>query len=100
LFARRMHRSMWNGALLGLLLLTGLGLLLGGGCSGGGGGKEGAAPKHSSGGGAQISKADLDAALKKSFKESDAPGVVAAVQSPDFTWVRARGWRTALPGSR
>jgi D-alanyl-D-alanine carboxypeptidase len=86
-----MHRSMWNGALLGLLLLTGLGLLLGGGCSGGGGGKEGAAPKHSSGGGAQISKADLDAALKKSFKESDAPGVVAAVQSPDFTWVRAMG---------
>jgi D-alanyl-D-alanine carboxypeptidase len=92
LFTRRMHRSMWNAALLGLLLVTGLGLLLlGGGCSGGDGSKEGAAPKHTSGGGAQVSKADLDAALKKSFKESDAPGVVAAVQTPDYTWVRAMG---------
>ena len=36
---------MWNAALLGLLLVTGLGLLLlGGGCSGGDGSKEGAAP--------------------------------------------------------
>jgi D-alanyl-D-alanine carboxypeptidase len=43
------------------------------------------------GGGTQVSKADLDAALKKSFKESDAPGVVAAVQTPDFMWVRAMG---------
>src|SRR5215208_1293628 len=86
-----MHRSMWNAALFGLLLVTGLGLLLGGGCSGGDGSKEGAAPKHASGGGAQVSKADLDAALKKSFKESDAPGVVAAVQTPDYTWVQAMG---------
>jgi len=38
-----------------------------------------------------ISTADLDAALKKSFKESDAPGVVAAVQTPEYTWVRALG---------
>jgi len=91
LFARRMHRSMWNVALLGLLLVSGLGLLFGGGCSGGDGSKEGAAPKHTSGGGAQVSKADLDAALKKSFKESDAPGVVAAVLTPDFAWVRAMG---------
>jgi len=29
--------------------------------------------------------------LKESFKESDAPGVVAAVQSPHYTWVRALG---------
>jgi D-alanyl-D-alanine carboxypeptidase len=35
--------------------------------------------------------ADLDAALENSFKESDAPGVVAAVQSPENTWVRALG---------
>src|SRR5215208_3334950 len=86
-----MHRSLWNAALFGLLLVTGLGLLLGGGCSGGDGSKEGAAPKHASGGGARVSKADLDAALKKSFKESDAPGVVAAVQTPQYTWVQARG---------
>src|SRR5215204_3132872 len=86
-----MHRSMWNVALLGLLLVSGLGLLFGGGCSGGDGSKEGAAPKHTSGGGAQVSRADLDAALKKSFKESDAPGVVAAVQTPDYTWVQAMG---------
>ena len=90
MFTRRMHRSIWNVALLGLLLVTGLGLLLGGGCSGGGT-KEGAAPKHASGVGAQVSKADLDAALKESFEESDAPGVVAAVQAPNFTWVRAMG---------
>jgi D-alanyl-D-alanine carboxypeptidase len=29
--------------------------------------------------------------LEKSFKESDAPGVVAAVQTPDYTWVQAQG---------
>jgi D-alanyl-D-alanine carboxypeptidase len=29
--------------------------------------------------------------LKKSFKESDAPGVVAAVQTPQYTWVQAQG---------
>ena len=78
---------MWKVA----LLVIGLVLLLGSGCGGGDGGKDGAATKHTSGGGAQVSKADLDAALKKSFKESDAPGVVAAVQTPDFTWVQAMG---------
>src|SRR4028118_921255 len=47
---------------------------------------------HTTGGGSeQAPKADLDAALKKSFKESDAPGVVAAVQTPRYTWVRALG---------
>ncbi len=35
--------------------------------------------------------ADLDAALKKSFKQSAAPGVVAAVQTPQYTWIRALG---------
>ena len=43
------------------------------------------------GGSEQAPKADLDAALKKSFKESDAPGVVAAVQTPRYTWVGALG---------
>ena len=43
------------------------------------------------GGNEQAPKANLDAALMKSFKESDAPGVVAAVQTPDYTWVQAQG---------
>jgi D-alanyl-D-alanine carboxypeptidase len=42
-------------------------------------------------GGEQAAKADLDAALKMSFKESDAPGLVAAVQTPQYTWVQAQG---------
>src|SRR4028119_1068026 len=48
--------------------------------------------KGTTGGGSeQAPKADLDAALKKSFKESDAPGVVAAVQTSRYTWVGAPG---------
>jgi D-alanyl-D-alanine carboxypeptidase len=88
LFVQSMHRSMWKG----VLLLTGLVLLLGSGC-GGGDGSEGdsAAGTHTKAGGEQATKADLDAALKKSFKESDAPGVVAAVQTPQYTWVQAQG---------
>ena len=59
---------------------------------GGGGQEDSAAGKHTAGGGSeQAPKADLDAALKKSFKESDAPGVVAAVQTPRYTWVGALG---------
>ena len=46
---------------------------------------------HTTAGGEQAPKADLDAALKKSFRESDAPGVVAAVQTPRYTWVGALG---------
>ena len=47
---------------------------------------------HTTGGDSeQAPKADLDAALKKSFKKSDAPGVVAAVQTPRYTWVGALG---------
>jgi D-alanyl-D-alanine carboxypeptidase len=33
----------------------------------------------------------LNAALGQSFSESGAPGVVAAVQTPDYTWVETRG---------
>src|SRR5215216_4304380 len=83
-----MHRSMWKG----VLLVTGLVLLLGSGCGGDDGSKgDSAAGTHTNGGGEQATRADLDAALKKSFKESDAPGVVAAVQTPRYTWVRAMG---------
>ena len=79
---------MWKG----LLLVTGLALLVGSGCSGGDGSKgDSATGTHTNGGGKQASKADLDPALEKAFKESDAPGVVAAVQTPQYTWVRALG---------
>src|SRR5215212_8431330 len=79
---------MWKG----LLLATGLVLLLGSGCRGGDGSKgDSAAGTHTNGGGQRATKADLEAALKKSFKESDAPGVVAAVQTTRYTWVRAMG---------
>jgi D-alanyl-D-alanine carboxypeptidase len=75
-----------------VLLLTGLVLLLGNGCGGDEGSKENSAGgAHTTGGSEQASNADLDAALKKSFQESDAPGVVAAVQTPQYTWVRALG---------
>src|SRR5919112_2528473 len=83
-----MHLSVRKAA----LLLIGSVLLLGSGCGGGDGGKEGsAAGNHSNKSGEQATKADLDAALKKSFEESDAPGVVAAVQTPRYTWVQAQG---------
>src|SRR5919107_6387806 len=83
-----MHLSMWKAA----LLVSGFVLLLGSGCGGGDGSKgDSSAGTHSNKDGEQATKADLDAALKKSFEESDAPGVIAAVQTPDFTWVQARG---------
>src|ERR687889_787578 len=83
-----MHLSMWKAA----LLVSGFVLLLGSGCGGGDGSKgDSSAGTHSNKDGEQATKADLDAALKKSFEESDAPGVIAAVQTPDFTWVKAQG---------
>ncbi len=39
----------------------------------------------------QASEDALNAALDQSFAESGAPGVVAAVQTPDYTWIRALG---------
>jgi len=68
-------------------------LLLSSGCGGGGGSQEddSAADTTTAGGGEEASEADLDAALEKSFKESGAPGVVAAVQTPEYTWVGTLG---------
>jgi len=61
-----MHRSTWKG----IFLVTGLMLLLGSGCGGGNGSKgDSASGTHNTGGGEQAPKADLDAALKKSFKD-------------------------------
>jgi D-alanyl-D-alanine carboxypeptidase len=88
MLAQDMRQRVWR---LGIFV-TGLVLLLGIGCSGGDGSKEdSAAGQDSTGGGEQASTANLDAALKKSFRESDAPGVVAAVQTPEYTWVGTLG---------
>jgi hypothetical protein len=97
LFVRNMHLSMWMAA----FLVIGSVLLLGSGCGGGDGSEGGSSTgTQNNKGGAQATQDDLDAALEKSFKETDAPGVVAAVETPDYTWCRPRGWPTALVGSR
>src|SRR5215212_5730992 len=79
-------------SLLGLLVSM-LVLLLSSGCGGGGGSQEEdtAADTTTEGGDEQASQADLDAALEQSFQESVAPGVVAAAQTSEYTWVRALG---------
>jgi D-alanyl-D-alanine carboxypeptidase len=74
------------------LVVTAVEAMLMSSCGGGGGQEEhSVAGSHAKGGGEQASTADLDAALKKSFKQSAAPGVVAAVQTPQYTWIRALG---------
>ena len=75
-FACRMHKWLLRG-----LVVAGLAVVLASGCGEGGGSQEEE----------QASEADLDAALEQSFQESAAPGVVAAVQTPEYTWVRALG---------
>jgi D-alanyl-D-alanine carboxypeptidase len=88
MFARKMQQRMW----LRGLFVTGLVLLLGSACGGGGASQDDSAPDTTTAeGGKQASEAGLDAALEKSFQESDAPGVVAAVQTPEHTWIRALG---------
>ena len=86
-FAWGMHQRL----LMGLVVIV-LAAMLVSSCGGGGGQEEhSAAGSHAKGGGEQASTADLDAALKKSFKQSATPGVVAAVQTPQYTWIRALG---------
>src|SRR4051794_15260511 len=84
----------WGERQLGLLglLVSMLVLLLGSGCGGGGASQDSSASDTTTAGDTeQASEADLDAALEKSFQESDAPGVVAAVRTPQNTWIRALG---------
>ena len=96
-FAWGMHQRRLMG-----LVVTALAAMLVSSCGGGGGQEDDSAADTTTagGGGERASTADLDAALEKSFRESDAPGVVAAVQTPEYTWIRAVGVRTALPRSR
>ena len=87
MIARKTCQRVWKVG----IFVTGLVILMAIGCGGGGSQEDSAAGKHTTGGSEQASTADLDAALKKAFKESDAPGVVAAVQTPEYTWVRVLG---------
>ena len=87
------------------LFLTLLVAMLVSSCGGGGGSQEqgsaedtttttedtGQATDITIGDSGQAPEDALDAALEQSFSESGAPGVVAAVQTPDYTWVRALG---------
>ena len=75
------------------LVVTALAAMLVSSCGGGGGQEDDSAADTTTagGGGEQASTADLDAALKKAFQQSAAPGVVAAVQTPEYTWIRALG---------
>ena len=74
------------------LVVSALAALLVSSCGWGGGSQEEEqADTTTAGGGEQASEVALDAALEQSFEESDAPGVVAAVQTPQYTWVRALG---------
>jgi D-alanyl-D-alanine carboxypeptidase len=86
-FAWGMHQRRLMG-----LVVTALAALLVSSCGGGGGQEDSAADTTTAGGGGeQASEAALDAALEKSFQESGAPGVVAAVQTPEYTWIETRG---------
>ena len=81
-------RRLW----LAGLLISALVLLLVSGCGGDGAGQEDSVEDTTTtGDSGQVPADDLNAALEKSFEESGAPGVVAAVQTPEDTWVETRG---------
>ncbi len=93
MFARGTHQRRMMG-----LVVTALAALLMSSCGGGGGSRadsaantDSAADTTTAGGGEQASEADLDASLENSFEESGAPGVVAAVQTPEYRWVGTLG---------
>jgi D-alanyl-D-alanine carboxypeptidase len=74
------------------LFVSALALLLASGCGGGGGGQEEEqAEEEQASEDALESQDALNAALEQSFSESGAPGVIAAVQTPEDTWVGTLG---------
>src|SRR5919107_546047 len=101
MFARGVSQQRW----LRGLFLTLLAAMLVSSCGGGGGGQEKdfAEERNTTtqeteqainitiGDSGQAPEDALDAALEQSFSESGAPGVVAAVQTLQYTWVRALG---------
>ena len=80
-FAGAIHHRWLRG-----LLISTLAALVLSNCGGGGGQQEEQAAEEQ-----EAPEAALDAALEQSFEQSGAPGVVAAVQTPEYTWVRALG---------
>jgi D-alanyl-D-alanine carboxypeptidase len=87
-----------------VLVVTALAALLVSGCGGGDGASqeedsaedtttttEDTEQATTTGNTGQAPEDALNAALDQSFAESAAPGVVAAVQTPDYTWVETRG---------
>ena len=77
-----------------VLVLTALAAVLVSSCGGGGGSQEeqdSAADTTATGDTGQAPESALNAALEQSFSESGAPGVVAAVQTPEYKWVETRG---------
>ena len=87
-FAWSTHRR----RLMGVIAIASVAVLMS--SCGGGSGREDAPAADTTtaaAGGGQASTAALNAALDKSFEQSGAPSVVAAVQGPDFTWERALG---------
>jgi CubicO group peptidase (beta-lactamase class C family) len=77
-----------------VLVLTALAAVLVSSCGGGGGSQEeqdSAPDTTSTEDTEQAPEGALNAALEQSFAESGAPGVVAAVQTPEYMWVRALG---------
>ena len=71
-----------------VLVVTALAAVLVSSCGGGGGSQEGEDAATDT---TTTTEDALNAALDQSFEESGAPGVVAAVQTPQYTWVRALG---------
>jgi D-alanyl-D-alanine carboxypeptidase len=68
-------------------VVTALAALLASSCGGGGGSQEEEQASEDT----LLSQDALNAALEQSFEESGAPGVVAAVQTPEDTWVGTLG---------
>jgi D-alanyl-D-alanine carboxypeptidase len=76
-----------------MLVVPALAALLVSGCGGDGAGQEEDSVEDTTttGDSGQVPVDALNAALDESFSESGAPGVVAAVQTPEDTWVETRG---------
>jgi D-alanyl-D-alanine carboxypeptidase len=81
-FACAMHKRLLRG-----LVVTALAVVLASSCGGGGGSQE----EEQASEYALESQDALNAALEQSFSESGAPGVIAAVQTPEDTWVGTLG---------
>jgi CubicO group peptidase (beta-lactamase class C family) len=95
-FARCVHQRLLMG-----IVVTALAALLVSSCDGGGSQEEDSTADTTTtedtqqatttGDTQQAPEDALNAALEQFFEESGAPGVVAAVQTPEYTWVETLG---------